>query len=369
MDLLILRDFLHYSYKCAKSNLSEREKLRFTKKIMKLSPLIVLLLILPINSPEFVESYNTPIQILVIVDDGYGANVPPIIARFKSFGWNVTITGLSENVSSCPYLGLATIETDILIPNIVDVTLYDAVSVLPGESHVHLLGNQTALDLIKTAADANVVVSGWCRAVRVLAFADVLDGRNVTGHASYIGDYLAAGATYMGDNTPPIIDGNILTSVRSNYYQINTCYAIGKAIGIYESNDPIVNDFAVTLNPSNPNEFTISFEVIDESTLYYVKIWAFEVNRTTGERLSVFSSYYLVLSDQQPGEFNISADLNAGLYEVDIEIADEYYNMFSSKNCTLVDIPEIDTEETEWGVFFVIFSIIGLALTLSRKRK
>ncbi|MHA1197843.1 MAG: DJ-1/PfpI family protein [Candidatus Heimdallarchaeaceae archaeon] len=352
-------------------NLSEREKMLFTKKIMKLSPLIIFLLILPLNLPEFVESYNTPIQILVIVDDGYGGNVPPIIDHFKSFGWNVTIAGLSETVTSCPYLGLATMETDILIPNIMDVTIYDAVSVLPGDSHVHLIANQTALNLIKTAAEANVVVSGWCRAVRVLAFADVLDGRNVTGHASYVADYEAAGATFVSDDTPPVIDGNIVTSVRSNHYQLHTCNAIGKAIGVFESNVPIFNDFDVTFNPTNPNQFSISFEVIDESTLLYMKIWAFEVNRTTRERLSIYSSYYNSLTDQQSGEFNITVNLEAGLYEVDIEIVDEYYNIFSLKNCTLVDIPEeVETEETEWAVFFVtMFPIIGLTIILSRKRK
>ena len=70
----------------------------------------------------------------------------------------------------------------------------------------------------------------WCRAVRVLARAGVLDGRRAVGHADYASEYEAAGATHLGDDHPPVIDANIVTSVRSRFYRSETCEAIGRAV-------------------------------------------------------------------------------------------------------------------------------------------
>ena len=50
------------------------------------------------------------------------------------------------------------------------------------------------------------------------------------GHADYADEYAAAGATYLGNDHPPVLDGNILTSVRSRFYRTQTCEAIGKAV-------------------------------------------------------------------------------------------------------------------------------------------
>lgn len=338
------------------------------RKILHLTPLILILFVLPSNSLLSINSYNVPIELLVIVDDGYGGNVPPILNTFRHFGWNVTIAGVKENVTSCSYLGYTVMDTDILIPSISDVSVYDAVTVLPGESHVNLLANQTALDLIKSAAEANVVVSGWCKAVRVLAYADVIDGKNVTGDASFVAEYEAAGATYVGESLP-VIDGNIVTSVRSNYYQIQTCYAIGKAIGIFESNEPVLNSITVLPDSTEPKRITLSFDISDESILQSVKLSIYEVNRTTRERLSVFSSYYRVVLDQDPGIFTFEIVMKAGLYEVDLEINDAFYNQLTLINCTTVDVEDDSTtDETSLNSFLIsLISIIGIIVLMKRK--
>ena len=77
----------------------------------------------------------------------------------------------------------------------------------------------------------------------MLATADIIRGKNVIGHFDYFDEYKAAGANYVEysfiwDNgkkifqnvTPPIRDGNIITTVRSLYYRNEMCQLIKEAI-------------------------------------------------------------------------------------------------------------------------------------------
>ena len=258
--------------------------------------------------------------------------------------------------------------TDILIPEISDVTVFDAVSVLPGASHVNLLSSQPTLDLIKAADEVNLVISGWCKAVRVLAYADVLDGHNVTGHASYVYDYESAGANYIGES-PPVIDGNIVTSVRSTYYQKQTCFAIGKAIGVYEANLPVLGDSEVIYNSTNPKLVTVNIEIFDESELLHAKLRVFEINTTSGERLSPFSSYYESLIEIEPGLYSTTINMKEGYYEVDLMVSDIYYNEFYITNYTQIEVIG-DIEETAWNLsLMALISIPILAIIVHTRRK
>ncbi|MBU1081507.1 MAG: DJ-1/PfpI family protein, partial [Spirochaetes bacterium] len=73
----------------------------------------------------------------------------------------------------------------------------------------------------------------FCRGSLVLAAAGVLSGRTMTGHPDYRNDYLAAGARYVdyadrrgkSDAPPPVVDGFLVTSLRSKYYRSATCEA------------------------------------------------------------------------------------------------------------------------------------------------
>ena len=321
------------------------------------------------SNTSLVSSYGDPIQILVIVDNDYGANVPPIIERFEDFGWNVTIAGLKETVISCSFFGYTPLNTDILIPNIEDVTFYDCVSVLPGQSHLGLLWNQTTLDLIKTAAEANVVVSGWCKAVRVLAWADVLDGRSVTGDTDFISEYEDAGATYMG-SVLPVIDGNIVTGVRSHLWQGHKCAAIGKAIGVFEDDDPVLEEITVEIDPNYSTIANITAEIIDESKLNYAGVRIYKINSTTGERLSDTASYTKELFQQEAGIYSCELMMAIGLYEVDIRVLDIYYNEINVANCTQIEIVEEDeTETTSWFILTTYLAVVLIPVIVKIRRK
>ncbi len=100
---------------------------------------------------------------------------------------------------------------------------------MPGRSHTNILASQVTLDLIKSTVAEGLIVSAWCTAVRVLAKANVIDGKNVTGDADYRVEYENAGATFF-ESVPPITDGNIVTSVRSRFYRTEICESIAAAI-------------------------------------------------------------------------------------------------------------------------------------------
>jgi putative intracellular protease/amidase len=108
---------------------------------------------------------------------------------------------------------------------------------MPGNSHDNLRGSEAALDVVREAVDEGLVVSAWCRAVRVLATADVLDGVNITGSADYREEYEAAGAIF-NEMAPPVIDGNIVTGVHSRYYRTEMCIATATALDVYEVDAP-----------------------------------------------------------------------------------------------------------------------------------
>ena len=129
------------------------------------------------STVDAVIDSEDPVEILLLLDHGYGGNVPFIINIFERFGWSMTTTGLNETLTSCEYLNYEQKTVDILLTEINDLTQFDAITIMPGNSHDFLRTNQTSLDLINAAVDQGLVVSAWCRGVRVLAEADVIDGK------------------------------------------------------------------------------------------------------------------------------------------------------------------------------------------------
>ena len=96
---------------------------------------------------------------------------------------------------------------------------------------------------MKEANQEKIIIAAWCRAVRLLAAADIVEGKNIIGHFDYFDEYKAAGANYIeysftwkdgkkifNNVSPPIQDGNIITTVRSLYYRNEMCELIKKTV-------------------------------------------------------------------------------------------------------------------------------------------
>lgn len=198
---------------------------------------IILLVIISVGLLSGIEAKSNearPINLLIVLDKEYGANYHYIIDIFEAYEcedyyWNITLTGLFEEITPCSYQSSTEIlNTDILIPNIQNITKFDCLSVFPGKSHENLLESNETIDLIKEAMEKELIVTGWCKGVFVLAKADVINGKNVTGHDTCETACEAAGATFFSQ-VSPIQDGNIITSVRSRYYRTQICDLIAEA--------------------------------------------------------------------------------------------------------------------------------------------
>ena len=174
------------------------------------------------------------IDMLILVPRNYGTNYYLNRDNFELFGWNITLAGVTGTCSPCPVyggpLGSPPLIVDVLISEIPDVTAYDIVAVTMGSGAAgnpcgDLLASQQALDLVSAAADAGLVVAGFCTGVRVLAAADVIDGRQVTGSPGFLSEYNSAGATYLASTTP-VIDGNIVTTMMGDSFSRENCEAL-----------------------------------------------------------------------------------------------------------------------------------------------
>ena len=107
---------------------------------------------------------------------------------------------------------------------------YDGVSILPGPSHNGLVESAAALRLLRDAVDSGLVVSAWCRAVRVLAAADLVRGKQIVGHEDDREFIEQAGGLFVGQDHPPVTDGTLVTEARSYYYRAKNADAIKAAV-------------------------------------------------------------------------------------------------------------------------------------------
>jgi hypothetical protein len=178
-------------------------------------------------------------KILLLVTQQYGANYHLIRDILERYGWDITVTGVAPVVAPCPAYGGAfgcqPITVDTLLTEIGHTTAYDCLMIMPamawsGNSHYELLGSPEALAFVATAVAEDLIVAAWCGGTRVLAAADVIEGKRVCGHHLYIQEYLDAGAIYVPGSPPPVVDGNIITARRGQSYAPETCEVVAAAI-------------------------------------------------------------------------------------------------------------------------------------------
>lgn len=273
------------------------------------------------------EKAATDVHILFIMDHNYGANYHFIRPIFEGWGWTVTIAGTADSLTPCTYQSpTTTVDTDILISDITDITEYDCISIMPGNSHTYLLNDATTRNLIRTAVEEEMIVAAWCKAVRLLADADVIEGKNVTGNAEFSDEYEAAGATYMGV-VPPVIDGNIVTGVRSRFYRQAMCEAIATAVGVFEEDTPVVSN--ISLNPETiaPESWTILSATISDATgIESARAEVYTLGAEGERDLSIPEiEFDMVMGEDNRYSANIT-NLPEGSYTIDIIAKDLFQN-------------------------------------------
>ncbi len=185
------------------------------------------------------KTKKNAVRILLLVGDLYGANCTSsekklsILDKFGTYGWETTLAGVDRVVRPCGFAaerGATPLSLDRTVDEIGDVTAYDAVSVLPGPAHSGLIASQRAMQLLRQANEAGLVISGWCRGVRALAAADVIAGKRIVGHVNDKGAIEKAGGLFVGQDHPPEIDGRIVTGARCYHYRAKNAEAIHAAM-------------------------------------------------------------------------------------------------------------------------------------------
>ena len=89
---------------------------------------------------------------------------------------------------------------------------YDALVVPGGRAPEYLRLNPRVLEIVRHFAETNKPIAAICHAAQILAAADVIRGRQVSGYAACAPEVRLAGGEYV--ETPPdgaIRDGNLVT--------------------------------------------------------------------------------------------------------------------------------------------------------------
>ncbi len=219
----------------------------------------------PLKSWIFEQFRLKGVNILVLLDNKFGANNFLNRDGFEQYGWNVTISGLSDSISGCDFFSepyqFQPIVPDIKFDQVVNIDYYDALMIMPASSYYQtdpfreLMDNKKAMDIIKEAVQKNVPVSTICSGTRVLAAADVIRSKNVVGQPSFKEEYEKAGAVFLGKDFPPRIEGCIMTGSRDQYYNNHVVMALATMIEERGSRGPHKNKPDEKFIISSPVQF------------------------------------------------------------------------------------------------------------------
>jgi len=148
-------------------------------------------------------------RIVILVEEGYEEFelwVP--YYRFLEAGLAVEIAGEESGRTYAGKHGITVTAarsfSDVGLENVAAV-------VVPGGSAPDRLRlHEEALDLIRRANKAGIIVAAICHAGSVLISAGIVSGRRLTSYRSIRDDLLAANAEWVDE--PVVIDGNLITS-------------------------------------------------------------------------------------------------------------------------------------------------------------
>ncbi len=218
------------------------------KKILSILFIILLIATTTVQSStqhiRTLDFTSSDINVLFIVPQNYGANTFFNMDNLDLLGFTYTITGTDETLTPCSWsqanFGLPDIHPDILIKDITDLSDYDVVFITSSTQWVanpygDLLNSQETLELLSDAAGQDLIIWATCAGVRVLAAADILSGVKIQGKSAYLSEYQAADALWQGEQLPPVIDNNIVTTSRGQYWNYQNIQAIATALELQQS--------------------------------------------------------------------------------------------------------------------------------------
>ncbi|MBN2363295.1 DJ-1/PfpI family protein [candidate division WOR-3 bacterium] len=176
------------------------------------------------------------VKALFLMPEYYGANYNLIRNSIEEMGWEIVLCAVDDTVAACTWstsLGGYPIPVDLTTAEITDVSEYDCLLIMPAsywisDPYGEIIDDSVSILLIQEAFSDSIPVAAWCAGVRVMAVAGIISGKDVTGHSSFSHEYTAAGANYLGPDLPPVVDGNIITCTRGQYYMLQAVIALSR---------------------------------------------------------------------------------------------------------------------------------------------
>ncbi|MFA5699654.1 MAG: type 1 glutamine amidotransferase domain-containing protein [Desulfuromonas sp.] len=129
------------------------------------------------------------------------------LLRMREAGAEVVVVGPQRGVFESKHGYPVTAE---VAASEVSASDFDAFIIPGGYAPDLMRASEAMLDLIRTANQEGTIIAAICHAGWVLASAEVLQGKKVTGYYTIKDDLKNAGGTYMDSEV--VRDGNIITS-------------------------------------------------------------------------------------------------------------------------------------------------------------
>lgn len=181
------------------------------------------------------------VEILMMLSDGYGPNTYHIIDDYEIYGWHLTTSALSESVTPCgAYQELPDLVVDQNLSALADFSAYDALIIAnvawtTGNPYNDILSNLQLMKKIGKITQTGPILYAACAGPRILAAANLLTNVHITGQTGnnnqFLNEYTTAGAIFEGEGHFPVIDNNIITNVRGQYYHKFNSEAIMEVMG------------------------------------------------------------------------------------------------------------------------------------------
>ena len=249
-------------------------------------------------------------NVVFCVADGYSeSDFQGVKEYFDEWHGSVTVAGLSENHSTTE----GTITTDILISDIHEIALIDAIIIPGGEFASTLYSNQNIGRFLTDANDLGLVIAGIGNGTLVQA--DLINGKKFTTHSSIVANLTTAGGIYI-DGASVVTDGNIITGTSPNYEEFS--YAIANAMG-YSYN--LTVDISFEKEEQGWN-YAIQVESSDK---HIVRRMSINLSSLVSDEKTLIDSFEL---NEKSGEFTADLGILAnGYYVVDITAESIYGNI------------------------------------------
>ena len=283
----------------------------------------------------------------------------------EEYGADVDIVGPTATVSND--LG-ASVDADFLIDEFTNFSDYDFLYIPGGNSPSNLVEMPNALAFVVDAYNEGLCLAAMCYGPWVLAAADIISGRNISGNVGIESHITDAGANYIP--TGIVFDGPFVTA-DVPYFEVFPQQGVLKGIGLFESDPPEIVNCTVEILPTGEfGSASIAVEVSDyfDPETVIAHLYKFD----TEQQQYVFSQQFLLFSNPENTIYSKTVELtDYGNYSLWIEAEDVLGNNAIYENVSQF----INEDPNSAGLGLTQFSLLLLSvvslitLVLTRKKK